>query len=829
MVIIKRFDTTELIEDACALLYREYIETGSWIFSNNNPSELKIITKNNRQLLVDRITSHAIWFGAFDSDYSDKLVGCLRLFKATKNIPFEIETYPTAKEVVRQYIEINKPNLYEASRACVDSEYKGKNILALLYLGMTEYCQEEKSSVFGSVSNGYAKSVLRRIGWPCKKEEAFKFEESDSGAVNFYFTSYKDHEIANMIKNIKSLENARKKKSLNILDALNMVAQIFPAPMYWHDTKGIVLGVNIRCLKDMGKSIEEVLGKTPYELYPKEIADYVWKNSEQVFKNGEALSQEEYSYDISGKVIGTYLSIKTPLYDEDGQVLGVLGTSINITAEKEAERLKIANEKQQTLLEQEEKFRKVANKVAHDIQSPLSSLSTIVKNCVAIPETQRIALREAAINIKDIANYLLVQYEKKESEAHGPEERRAILVSMVLSEILSSKKYQYEKRPIQFNIHFNPDTQFAFIRIGQSAFKRMLSNLINNAVDACEGNPGTVKVTLIADNEWVKIVILDSGKGMPQEIHDKIMNKIAFTAGKQSGHGIGLTQVWETLEDNQGELDIDSTSGQGTTITLTFPRISAPNWIAEKIVLNQNDTVVILDDDSSIHGAWDMRFEPILKQHTTLQVKHFNQGSQALKFIHGLDRTDKEHVFLLSDYELINQNLNGLEVIAETRIEHAILVTSHYANAEIQKEALKTGTRILPKELVSEVSMQILTTEEQNALRDRCKQVEMVIVDDNPAFTKTVAQHILWDKVTDQYNSPEEFLKNAHRYTRDTKIYLDNNYDNSFLRGLDIAKELHEKGFKQLYLLSGDIFEPNEIPDYLSVIKKADIDNIREL
>ena len=50
-ITMKRLDTPELIEDACALLYKEYIETGSWIFSNDNPSELRIITKNNRKLL----------------------------------------------------------------------------------------------------------------------------------------------------------------------------------------------------------------------------------------------------------------------------------------------------------------------------------------------------------------------------------------------------------------------------------------------------------------------------------------------------------------------------------------------------------------------------------------------------------------------------------------------------------------------------------------------------------------------------------------------------------------------------------------------------------
>ena len=439
MIITKRLDSPELIEEACSLLYKEYIENGSWVFSSGNPSGLKVVTKNNTKLLVDRITQHAIWFGAFDNN---RMVGCIRLFKATESVPFEIETYPTAKKIVTQYIEINKPNIYEGSRACVDFAYKGENILTLLYLAISEYCQEEKASVFGSASNGYLKSVLRQIEWPCKKEEAFKFEETDYAPVNFYLASYKDGEISHMIQKIKSLENIKNQKSINIFDALSVVAPIFPAAMYWHDTKGVVLGVNAQCLKVMDKSRDEVLGKTPYDFYAKEIADHIWQHSKKVIESGETLSHEEYIYDASGKCIGIYLAIKAPLYDEHGYVIGIVGTSIDLTAEKEAERLKVENEKKTTLLEEQEKFTKIANQVSHDIRSPLSSLLMILKGCTQIPEPQRIALREAATGARDIASHLLNQYRKEETPSLGAKGDHSLLVSTAILEVLTAKKYQ---------------------------------------------------------------------------------------------------------------------------------------------------------------------------------------------------------------------------------------------------------------------------------------------------------------------------------------------------------------------------------------------------
>ena len=59
-ILVKRLKTQMLIEEACALLYKEYIKAGSWIFTADNPTGLKIITKDKRELLIDRITPYAI-------------------------------------------------------------------------------------------------------------------------------------------------------------------------------------------------------------------------------------------------------------------------------------------------------------------------------------------------------------------------------------------------------------------------------------------------------------------------------------------------------------------------------------------------------------------------------------------------------------------------------------------------------------------------------------------------------------------------------------------------------------------------------------------------
>jgi len=94
LITIKRLNTPALITEACSLLYEVYIQQQNWQFSPDNPSKLRVEIRNNKSVLVDRFTDHAIWFGAFDDD---KLVGCVRLSGVDENNQLEIEGYSSSQ------------------------------------------------------------------------------------------------------------------------------------------------------------------------------------------------------------------------------------------------------------------------------------------------------------------------------------------------------------------------------------------------------------------------------------------------------------------------------------------------------------------------------------------------------------------------------------------------------------------------------------------------------------------------------------------------------------------------------------------------------------
>jgi FixJ family two-component response regulator len=363
----------------------------------------------------------------------------------------------------------------------------------------------------------------------------------------------------------------------------------------------------------------------------------------------------------------------------------------------------------------------------------------------------------------------------------------------------------------------------------------MISNLINNAVESLSTEPGIITLKMSATEDWCDVIVADNGKGMSSSLIEKIMNNMAVTEGKLDGNGIGLAQVRETLTRNKGTLSIRSKRGNGTEMHLKFPRIKAPSWLAEEIQVQGRDVIVILDDDHSIHGAWDSRFEPFLEQSSKVKVHHFELGKDALAFLNSFPPHEKKKIILLTDYELLKQELNGLDVVEKANISRSILVTSHYDRPDIQERACCLGAKILPKQLASEIPINIRDLQDQKAFQEdishgsSLKTVDAIWVDDDEDLTKNLELFLFDDKNVIFFNDPEQFLKEVTSYEKNTRIYLDNNYKSPFrMKGVDIAAQLHDQGYTDLTLVSGEMFTPGALPDYLKVILKSRIDQVME-
>lgn len=489
----------------------------------------------------------------------------------------------------------------------------------------------------------------------------------------------------------------------------SLILNSTPGYVYWKNLDSVYLGCNQDFLKvALLDDTNSVVGKTDHDLSwgadPEIVAKYV-QDDKYVISTGKSFVTEDNLVVKNSRGLTVIARTeKKPLYNKRGNIIGVLCISVDITDQKEAERLQLESERQKVALQEEENFAMLARKVAHDINSPLAALKIIVDKC-DLPENQRSLLRRATESILDIANNLISNYQKKEkSIPSGVEIREPLLVSDLLTQLVSEKRAQYQGRSIEFKTLIADEAQFAFIRVQKIEFRRAMSNLINNAVDALEGRGnGIVSIRLSLGGNSVIVEIQDNGKGMSRDKVERMLEREGFTDGKENGHGLGLQQVWGTLEHNQGSMGVQSTIKQGTLIQLTFPQITAPNWIAQKIQLAPNCIILILDDDESIHVAWDLRFARFLTAYSSLRLLHFTHGEEAIVFLDSLTPQERESVIFLSDYELLNQYRNGLQIIDASQIKGATLVTSYYSNPKIRDAAVRANVKILPKHMASVV------------------------------------------------------------------------------------------------------------------------------
>ncbi len=100
----------------------------------------------------------------------------------------------------------------------------------------------------------------------------------------------------------------------------------------------------------------------------------------------------------------------------------------------------------------------------------------------------------------------------------------------------------------------------------------ILGNLIDNAIEACQGQEKHVVCCLVqGDEHGLRIVVCDTGKGMSHDEQTKIFD-YGYSSKAEEGRGIGLALVKEIVEANQGCIHVESQVGSGTKVEITVHR-----------------------------------------------------------------------------------------------------------------------------------------------------------------------------------------------------------------------------------------------------------------
>jgi signal transduction histidine kinase len=481
-------------------------------------------------------------------------------------------------------------------------------------------------------------------------------------------------------------------------------------------------------------------------------------------------------------------------------------------------REKIKLQQQALDLKATEEMAKISSQVAHDIRSPLAALNAVASQLYALPEELRILVRSAIQRIEDITHDLSTKKYKEQETDFIDKEVSTQLISGLIEGLVSEKRIQFrDKQGLVIDASNSSEAYGLFAKINIVEFKRVLSNLINNSVEAM-GNKGNIDVILRSFDGDVQVIVRDDGIGIPKDVLSKLTERgVSFGKEKfeKSGSGLGLFHAKETVEKWGGNLKIESEEGRGTDLLMILPKQLAPEWFLPEIKLTEGCEIVILDDDSSIHQVWQARFDNIGID--TEFVHHFNSPEPLKDWVEKNRMVSQSHhsnnILYLFDYELIGYSVTGLDMVSELGIrDNAVLVTSRYEVLDIKARCHQLNVKLLPKNLAGFVPIDIVDGNISLNKKKNIKSKDVYVLIDDDKFNhknwKLIAK--IYKKNISTFFSPQDFFQSVDDFGEATKIYIDSNLGNG-IKGEDVARKIYDMGFKEIYLTTG--YDKSEFPE----------------
>ena len=357
---------------------------------------------------------------------------------------------------------------------------------------------------------------------------------------------------------------------------LRTVIDNIPATIYCKDVDGHKTLANRAELKMIGaKSEDEVLGKTDFDLYPKEIADEYFADDQTVIKNLEpVINREELFIDGKGEQ-RWLLTSKIPMLDDNGGVIGLVGIGRDIT-----ERVKITKEIQERneqltkLNAEKDKFFSI---IAHDLKSPFTGLLGLTELMVDCSDS---FTKEEFIEYSNSINQASQKlYKLLENLLEWAQVQRGTItftpMNLDLAKIVSHSIDTIYQRAIQKQVTIiNEITTSQQVFTDEKMTETVLRNLLSNAVKFTKsGGKIFVKAETIDDNT-IRVSVEDTGVGIPQKDIErlfKIEEKVSSQGTEgESSTGLGLLLCKEFVEMHGGKIWVESENGKGSKFSFTI-------------------------------------------------------------------------------------------------------------------------------------------------------------------------------------------------------------------------------------------------------------------
>lgn len=305
--------------------------------------------------------------------------------------------------------------------------------------------------------------------------------------------------------------------------------------------------------------------------------------------------------------------------------------------------------------------------VAHELNNPLTSVIGFAE-----------LLKEVDLHPKhrSYLHYIVKSTERCHKIVQGllsfarqhPPERSLLNINDLVSGVLEILAYEMRTSNIEVQREF--DSNLPKILGDSHQFQQVILNILNNARQAIESHTGSglIRITTEASDSHVRLIIEDSGPGIPAENLPKVFDPFFTTKPVGKGTGLGLSLCYGIITEHGGTISAHSLAGKGATFIIELPVCSAADadsldrHSASRLLKGDGRRVLVIDDEE-----WILELVRQILEQDGFSVDTATNGDLALAQV-----SQSTYELLVCDWKM--PGLSGPQLyhrIAETNPEAA--------------------------------------------------------------------------------------------------------------------------------------------------------------
>jgi PAS domain S-box-containing protein len=345
-----------------------------------------------------------------------------------------------------------------------------------------------------------------------------------------------------------------------------------PQKIFLKGRNSIYVSCNENYANDLNIKPDEITGKTDYDFYPKKLAKKYRADDRRIMESGKTEDIEE-KYIKEGQELFIH-TVKTPVRDEQGKAIGLLGVFWDITERKKMEEeLSIYREK----MAQAERLASLGTlsaTLAHELTQPLTVIRLSIENSLedlkakSCPKSVIEMLRDSLNEVSNATSVVdrFRNYARQSSRKTFCEINVGAIADRIA--LLLSKTAQRAKMTLQLK----GMNKLPPVYSNEKDIEQLFFSLTENAIQAAVGKKNyQLTIEGAVKNKNIELRFSDNCSGIAPENINRIFDPF-FTTGSNDGRtGLGLPIVQRILSGYGGKISVRSRPGKGTTFYVTLP------------------------------------------------------------------------------------------------------------------------------------------------------------------------------------------------------------------------------------------------------------------